>query len=312
MIVYITKENNLIKITNSPRTEEEKEYTELLYTIDNYNEDLKNIYNSLRPFICLWKNNEQYYKFCPEVLSYFEEKNYLTNSSQDIEFIYIYEEDIVNFINTYINIIKFLNTLGFSFNIEEENSLLITERQNIKYDCDVINYLEDRFGKDLIELANRYKNLSAEKKNFLHNFSKFNTRDKKLEFINQELQKFGDYTNLLEFIPKWYRLSLKLFGTYDENTNIEEESLEFKNQTELGYKEDNTDIESIIKNKMFSSFDLGKVYSGNIIKEKVQDIYDHCGLKKTAKINDIFKYFRVVKVNLNQESSYRISTRRGI
>ena len=312
MVVYITKENNLIKITNSPRTEEEKEYTELLYTIDDYNEDLKNIYDSL---VLLKKMENREDKMPLSIKTLFlivKEKNYLTNSSQDTEFVYIYEEDIVNFINTYINIIKFLNTLGFSFDIREESDLLIIERQNIKYDCDVINYLEDRFGKDLIELANRYKNLSAEKKNFLHNFSKFNTRDKKLEFINQELQKFGDYTNLLEFIPKWYRLSLKLFGTYDENTNIEEESLEFKNQTELGYKEDNTDIESIIKNKMFSSFDLGKVYSGNIIKEKVQDIYDHCGLKKTAKINDIFKYFRVVKVNLNQESSYRISTRRGI
>ena len=307
MVVYVIKENDLLKITNIPRTEEEKEYTELLYTVE-YGGDMSNIYDSLRPFICLWKNDSMYYKLCPEVLSYFEEEGYLGNYSLDSKF--IYGEDIVDFINSYINVIKFFNTIGFSIDLTNESDLLITERKNIKYDCDVINYLEDRFGKDIVEAVERYKNLSSEKKNFLHSFSKFNTRDKKLDFINQELQKFGDYTNLLEFIPKWYRLSLKLFGTFDDNTNIEEKSLEFKNQTEIGKKND--DVDSLIKNKMFSSFDLGKVYSGNVIKEKVQDIYDNCGIKKTAKINDIFKYFRVVKVNLNQESSYRISTRREI
>lgn len=53
-------------------------------------------------------------------------------------------------------------------------------------------------------------------------------------------------------------------------------------------------------------FEPGKVYTRKYIKEKLQEIYDNLGIKKTAKATDLSEYANCVSAKKNSERAYRI------
>ena len=53
-------------------------------------------------------------------------------------------------------------------------------------------------------------------------------------------------------------------------------------------------------------FEPGKVYTRKYIKEKLQEIYDNLGIKKTAKATDLNEYATCIPAKKNGERAYRI------
>jgi hypothetical protein len=50
----------------------------------------------------------------------------------------------------------------------------------------------------------------------------------------------------------------------------------------------------------------GKVYTRKYIKEKLQEIYDNLGIKKSAKATDLNEYATCIPAKKNGERAYRI------
>jgi hypothetical protein len=127
------------------------------------------------------------------------------------------------------------------------------------------------------------------------------TRDKKSTYLRTSMIPKNN-PEVLEFLPLWYRLDYKI--SYKKKNNID---LEFKNQESLG---DSNDLNMLLEEKIYDEFLLDKTYTGQEIKNKIQDIYTELGIKQTAKITDLQNYFEITKVNINNESSYRIDFRK--
>ena len=53
-------------------------------------------------------------------------------------------------------------------------------------------------------------------------------------------------------------------------------------------------------------FEPGKVYTRKYIKEKLQEIYNNLGIKKSAKATDLNEYATCIPAKKNGERAYRI------
>lgn len=279
----LDKNTNLIYFTDRSREKDDLDNTELLYTSDKVT--LSSIKKDLRPWIYLW--DQDYYKNDPII------KQYLETGKLDVFYVKMYPSEIKNEINKFIENLKFLNS------IECTNSQIYNEDpivNTLEYDCDIYNYLLSIYGNitDLI-----YKFEVLKEKNILIEFSKIKTRDKKVEFIEKNLQETNK--DILEFLPLWYRLEYKI-RSEKELQNI---LLEYKNKKSLG---GNNKTKQDLKNLFFSTFELGKTYTGPEIKSMIQNIYNTFGLKKTPKISDLQEYFDIT--NVSSISSYRINLRK--
>jgi hypothetical protein len=176
------------------------------------------------------------------------------------------------------------------------------EDQNIPeltYDCDIYNYLSEVYGKESVEVVYSYRSLGRDEKNFLYEFTKQGTRDKKLSWVEKNIGTLNQA--VLDFLPGWYRLSLRMVGN-----KINHEMLEYKNHELIG---GNNEVgQKQLKDIFFDTFKLGETYTGQEIKEKIQTIYGELGITKTPKISDLSEYFEITSVSI--KSSYRIDLRK--
>ena len=53
-------------------------------------------------------------------------------------------------------------------------------------------------------------------------------------------------------------------------------------------------------------FEFGKVYAKKYIKERLQEIYDNLGIKKTAKATDLLEYANCVTAKKDGMKAFRI------
>lgn len=283
----LDKTNKAIYFTDAPRTEEELDYTELLYTSDSIT--LEDIQRDLRPWICLRSTTRTYYHNVPEIKTYLESGNTAEFYTR------VYPSEVKSEIERFIQDYEFLVSLG-CFNSGPHITQPIPE---LIYDCDIYNYLSEVYGKESVEVVNSYRSLGRDEKNFLLEFTKQGTRDKKLSWVEKNIGTLNQA--VLDFLPGWYRLSLRIVGN-----KINHEMLEYKNHELIG---GNSEVgQKQLKDIFFDTFKLGETYTGQEIKEKIQKIYGELGITKTPKISDLSEYFEITSVSI--KSSYRIDLRK--
>lgn len=283
-----------IYFTDKKRCDDELETTELLYMSDSIT--LDDVKEKLRPWINLEIRERDYYRNSPEI------KKYIETSKVSYSYTKIYPQDIDREINQFFEDCKFLSQLG-----SLKNSIYKVDiekiRDRIEYDCDIYNYLENILGKDDVDTVCFYRLLDPCCKKFLSEFVGIGTRDKRSEYLKRSLVPQNN-PEVLEFLPLWYRLDYKMSGGYKKSNESSE--LEYKRNKQLGNIEPN--IEDKIRGEFFEVFKLGMVFSGHEIKKMIQEIYDSNGIKRTAKISDLYDYFEVT--NVSSASSYRIDLRK--
>ena len=290
----LDKSKGLVYFSDNERTEEELDFTELLYTSDLVS--LSDIERDLRPWINLRSLERIYYKNVPEL------KEYLDTRQVHYSYNKISSQSIDKEIRYFLDDINFLDSLGCCNISPEPDEYELDEiKSNIKYDCDIYNYLEKRFGKDVVEIVFLYRSLDYDCKKFLDEFRNMGTRDKKSTYLRTSMIPKNN-PEVLEFLPLWYRLDYKI--SYKKKNIV---NLEFKNQEPLG---DSNDLNMLLEKKIYDEFLLDNTYTGQEIKNKIQNIYSELGIEQTAKITDLQNYFEITKVNINNESSYRLDFRK--
>lgn len=283
----LDKTNEAVYFADTPRTEEELDYTELLYTSDSIT--LEDIQRDLRPWICLRSTTRTYYHNVPEIKTYLESGNTAEFYTR------VYPSEVKSEIERFIRDYEFLVSLG-CLNSCPHITQPISE---LIYDCDIYNYLSEVYGKESVEVVYSYRSLGRDEKNFLLEFTKQGTRDKKLSWVEKNIGTLNQ--TVLDFLPGWYRLSLRMVGN-----KINQETLEYKNHELIGG--DNEVGQKQLKDIFFDTFKLGETYTGQEIKEKMQTIYGELGITKTPKISDLSEYFEITSVSI--KSSYRIDLRK--
>ena len=78
------------------------------------------------------------------------------------------------------------------------------------------------------------------------------------------------------------------------------------NSTKLDTEVANNNAAHKIPVRLPLYFEPGKVYTRRYIKEKLQEIYDNLGIKKTAKATDLNEYATCIPAKKNGERAYRI------
>ena len=293
----LDKNKNLIYFSNQKRSEEELDFTELLYTSDIVS--LEDIKKDLRPILYLKSTEIMYYKNVPEV------KEYLETGKIHYPYYKIYPQDIDREIDDFLEDYNFLCNLGCCKSITLYNEELEEVKPLIKYDCDIYNYLESKLGKDSLDIVFLYRSLNLDCKQFLFEFINIGTQDKKSDYIkNSNIPQ--NNPEVLEFLPLWFRLNYKILGNYRKDNECEK--LEYNRVESLGNLEQKDKIKEKIKEDFFKIFKLDMVLPGYEIKRLIQEIYDSNGLKKTAKISDLCDYFEITSVS--SSSSYRIDLRK--
>ncbi len=258
---------------------------------------LDDIKHNLRPWIVLETANEDknLYKNVPEI------KEYLETGKLNIFYTKINQSYALDEIKYFKKSWTFLHDTLECINQIPKPDNLNDIINNIIYDCDVYNYLENVYGPSTVDIVYAYKSLKYDEKEFLNDFSKINTRDKKYDFLEKNLQTLDP--EVIEFLPLWYRLSCKISNGIKPQ---EKENLEYKNTRNLGNTDNN--IQEKLKNKFIQTFKLGNTYTGQEIKNMVRNIYEDLGIKKTPKISDLQDYFVITSVSIS--SSYRIDLRK--
>jgi hypothetical protein len=283
----LDKSNGAIYFTDTPRTEEEQDFTELLYTSDIVTPE--DIQRDLRPWICLRSTSKTYYHNVPEIKTYLESGNTAEFYTR------VYPGEVKSEIERFIRDYDFLVSLGCL----GPRPTITQDIPELIYDCDIYNYLSEVYGKEAVEVIYSYRSLGRDEKNFLSEFIKQGTRDKKLGWVEKNIDTLN--SDVLDFLPGWYRLSLRTVGN-KTSTEIPE----YKNLKPIG---GNNEVgEKQVKDIFFDAFKLGETYTGQEIKEKIQTIYNELGITKTPKISDLYEYFEITNVSI--KSSYRIDLRK--
>lgn len=283
----LDKTNGAIYFTDTPRTEEEQDFTELLYTSDIVTPE--DIQRDLRPWICLRSTSRTYYHNVPEIKTYLESGNTAEFYTR------VYPSEVKSEIERFIRDYEFLVSLGCL----NSGPHITQPIHKLIYDCDIYNYLSEVYGKESVEVVYSYRSLGRDEKNFLLEFTKQGTRDKKLSWVEKNIGTLNQA--VLDFLPGWYRLSLRTVGN-----KINSEILEYRNHELIG---GNNEVgQKQLKDIFFDTFKLGETYTGQEIKEKIQTIYSELGITKTPKISDLSEYFEITSVSI--KSSYRIDLRK--
>lgn len=292
-MIYAILDKTIDKIyfTDTPRKEEELDNTELLYTSDS--KTLDTIKQDLRPWICLKVNSGVYYHNVPEI------KDYMMDNITVGRYTKIYPSEVKSELERFIKDYTLLTRVGCIESTKVSPTDIDDLLKIITYDCDVYNLLSEVYGRENTDLVYSYKSLGVSEKTLLQDFIKQGTRDKKLQYLEKNIG--GLNPEVLDFLPGWYRISLKTLGY-----RTSRKDLEYKNQEALGGKEEPEHEK--IRTKFFDIFKLGKTYTGQEVKEMIQDVYKSLGITRTPKISDLFEFFEVTSVS--QKSSYRIDLKK--
>ena len=219
----------------------------------------------------------------PGLLKYLEEWKDSVIAPPRIPLKYVYKRDIERILGEYREILNILYSLEL---IEEPKE--IKYMKFMVYECDVLNYLEDVFGSYTIDLCEKYKDLGEEKKTFLKKLIDLQGRENKLAL----LRTLEIDLDIFTFLPPWFKLNYQVFGGLDRivrNQNIdlpEHDKLE---------RVDGYAGEELLREHIYEVFKYGETLSSKEIKERLSELYQKLGIKRVAKISDLFNYFDLVR-----------------
>lgn len=304
-MIYIYKKQSKIFITDTPREinlrdEEFSVDSELLYTKSW--DSLEKIYSDLRYYMIL-KDGPGWYKDCSEVKSYISKED--NSETYNVILAYVYKQDIYEIIEKFQETLKYLISIKNLPEIYKEiniNELIPL----IEYKCDIINILYDLYGSKVVSRVRNFQHLSEQKKRFITDFYKLETRDKKSDYIRAGISRIG-ISEVQEFIPDLYNLEFSIFKTNPKERVSVSETPEFLNQNRIdGRSEMIRNQDYFIRNEVYQVFGLGEVWEGKKIKEELNKIYEKFGIEKNSRVHDIFSFFETAITR----KGYRLVTRK--
>lgn len=196
---------------------------------------------------------------------------------------YAYKKDIEKVLGDYKEILNLLYSLELIDKPKETKYMKF-----MTYECDVANYLEDVFGTYIIELCEKYKELGEEKKKFLKKLAELQGRENKLALLRSvEID-----LDLFTFLPPWFKLNYQVFGSLERivrNQNIDLPEHDKQERVD-GYAG-----EELLEEHVYEIFKYGEILSSKEIKERLTELYQKLGIKRIAKVTDLFNYFDLVR-----------------
>ena len=198
-----------------------------------------------------------------------------------------------------------------------------TNASNYKYDYIAI---DEHSGKDMFPVLNNLV-LIAEQRAFdiqqidyKDRFSVFNTLVKRgLMSKGNEVSRFiEDFNTLPDFSHKMKALCESSFSEYEISAILDQIPLTYKKYylvlgpgrcKALSYNvtlirkeyEDTIMDKGEMKNEIYRTFEVGKIYLNKEVKSKLTEIYNSYGYNKIPKANDIENYFKVVRARKRVE-----------
>jgi hypothetical protein len=275
--IYVIRKEGHLEFLERPRQEEELWNTELLYTLDE-----KPGEDRLRPFKRLGETKGEFYKdslldFLPDL-----PLTLLTPIS---------EKEVSGMLK---DVMEYINLIG------EEPVRIRKEEEDIKYECDVWNYLEDCYGRSLSRKIKEWMGLMETDKEFLKGVWLAGNQGKRSKAAIS-----GNWSAVFNLLPKDIQEELLVFGEEEEAGSVGG-VLEFRNPEMIGPEKPD------IKELIYSEFKLGEVIiEGVEIKERLGKIYKEIGEDRNPKIKDLDEWFITVPCWQKGQRGIRIDLRKG-
>lgn len=287
------------------------EYRDLLF--------LHTIDTDLYLFIGIYRN-------LPQVLSYFEENKYLTKPKMTMkEYNSISSYEIGRECAKYEEALKYLAGLNIiggdqkNFTGIRYSEILHDYGPSfINYICDIPNYVSILYGEETMLLASDWIDMTEPQKDFIKEFYKQPSRETKIQYLRDNLlSAIGGPDIYYQFLPEWYKINLHVFGLRKpDGGETRWEDIEWKMADKtLDYEEQVKEerIKEELKDQIYETFNLRFTYTGDQIKEMMEDIYKSLSISsanngKSGKLGNIEKYFEIKKVR----GGYRLITRKLI
>lgn len=272
-------------------------YTEILYNFPGWK------MNDVLPLIRKWKilgtNINLYFK---NILNFFSKYKKIKDSKDLPEADYhlkkLEDSEISNIYPSFILTIRKLNQLS-NLNITKDVfELLDMFLPYVEYMCDFENIFRTLFGKDIgktiIKLLSKMKSESFRKK--IDDYLKLRNKDDQLDFLLKE-----DNIELLPFLDNTTKIRVKLQESKKIVTSGVIMKSKFLNE-ELLYTD--IKIKEKLKDRITSAFKVGEIITGDIIKNRLNNIWEDLRLNGRPKLKTIFSYF-----NTNiQRAGYKFLT----
>ena len=264
------------------------------------------------------------YRNLPQVLNYFEENKYLAKPNMTMkEYNSISTCEIGQECARYEEALKYLAGLNIigkdqkNFTEIRYSTILYKYGTSfIKYICDIPNYVSILYGEETMLLASDWIDMTEPQKDFIKEFYKQPSRETKIQYLQDNLlSAIGGPDIYYQFLPEWYKINLHVFGLRKpDGGETRREDIEWKMADKtLDYEEQVKEerMKEELKNQIYETFNLRFTYTGDQIKETMEDIYKSLSIPptnngKSGKLGDIEKYFEIKKVR----GGYRLVTRK--
>ena len=259
---------------------------------------------------------DEWYKYCPEVLEFFETNNTIEKLRQVTISCFKKSERKKIVADKYL--LEYLYNLQKSENLTENVELYKSledelgqyyKEDHIKYVCfkynlnegDILNYIHQRYldidgiRKEIIDIAETFNSLP-------------NTKDKLkllVEFGDRKDIEEKDLSNLFQLIPDKYKEYYTVLGPNRIKANSYKEADLKKEWIKLSMPEEQNPG---VDKKIYESFLVGSRYTKKDIKNRLKEIYQEEGYQRTAKAIDLEKYFGLKKIYItsSKENGFEI------
>ena len=252
---------------------------------------------------CLFK--EEWFKFCQEVLGFFNTYDTSEKLKQKILEIPIMRKSEPKYHSVnYILIDYLIQTYYSSLQdiLEVQSKRIELETTLRKYtERNQYNYLKEKYGFE-IELFKNYQETrilyNSEDKHILKKVEEFNEIKRvndKIRFLVEYSEKAEkkNFDNLLELIPGKYKDYFQIVGLDIIKAYGCEEYKIKKAWTE---KIMNQEVKDDVDLEIYGSFTIGKRYSNKHVKDILNELYQKLGYKKKAKTTDLEVYYAMKAV----------------
>lgn len=133
---------------------------------------------------------------------------------------------------------------------------------------------------------------------FNNNFSEFTERLKYVCELKSSLEE-NEFNALMNLIPMDYKNYIVTLGIPRCSANSYNRS---KLEKEFRLISSNQEVKSLLNQKIFDAFEIGKRYSKSDVKTIIGNIYANINYKKAAKANDLENWFEIRDVLLTINS----------
>lgn len=294
MKVY-KESNNFIYLSDKDEINEVF-YTDILFNFPNWK--LEDVLPLIRKWKVLGTEFNLYYE---SVLKFFFKFKKIKNSSdlpKVTELKKLDDQEKSSLFPSFVIAVRKLSQL-ISLNISREKyQLLDMFLPYIEYLCDFENIFRflfgEKVGKLVVLLLSKMKKEEFRKK--IDDYLKIRSKDDQIDFLNRE-----NNIEIIPFVDDITKLRLKLLNSKKTIVDGVIAKSKFLNEnllyTDKGLKDK-------LKSRIINAFELGEIITGDIIKERLNKIWDDLELSGRPKLKTIFGYF-----NTNiQRTGYKFLT----